>query len=249
MSTITFRDSAVVINGVAMLASQASISESLSYERRDELGGENVRTVPSQRPAGSFSMSYYLPDSDGVIRGLTGYSPVTGKIGDYGFSSGFMTKYSISVEPNSPIQANLSIDFYSAINRGMTSGNAPMGGSNLAHGGGSIASGVSFNTGLFSFDYEISQSFTPYLLLGNTGLMSVERTNGSISCSLEGSGLADAVAEDFCDDGTGISLNLKTLCGDSIGTIQESGMRITSCDLSIDNVDDVIGKVSLIKYF
>ena len=249
MSTITFKNAPVVINGVTKLASEASISENLSYERKDELGAEIVRTVPNERTAGSFSMSYYLSDSDSAIRGLTGYSPVTGKIGDYGFISGFMTRYSISVDPNEPIQANLSVDFYSAINRSMATGTSPSGGLDLAHGGGSIASGVSFNTGLFSFDYEISQTFTPYLQLGNTGLMSVERTNGSISCSLKGSGLADAVADDFCDSGTGISLNLKTLCGTSIGTIQESGMKLADCKISIDNASDVIGEVSLIKYF
>lgn len=249
MSNITFKDSPVTINGVTKLASEASISENLGYERKDELGAEVVRTVPNSRIQGSFSMTYYLSDSDSEIRGLTGYSPITGTIGDYGFYSGFMTRYSISVEPNNPIQASFSANFYSPINRAMTTGLRPSGNLDLAHGGASIASGISFNTGLFSFNYEISQDFTPYWELGGTGLISVERTNGSITCNLQGSGLADAVADDFCDLGTGISLTLKGLCGDSIGTISESGMRLTDAQISINNDSDVVGNVSLIKYF
>lgn len=250
MSDITFQNAPIWINGVTKLASQASISEKTTFERREELGLQSVKTVPTSRPLGSFSATYYLSDDDSDIRGLTGINFISGAVGGYGFYSGLMTTYSINVEPNAVIQASLAIDFYSKINREMATGASPTGGLDIAHGGASIPSGLSFNTGMHSFSYEISQAFTPFFQIGSvTGLISAERTDGSITCSLNGSGLADALDSNFCGSGSGVNLSLRTVCGDEIGTISETGMQIADCRLSLSAENEAVGTINLIKYF
>lgn len=244
---ITFKNAPITINGVTKYATEGTITEDVSFSRIDELANHNVSTNNSSRPKGTLSVNYYLNDSDESIRNLTGIKFVSGSIGDLGFSSGLMSKYSISVKPNELIRATLDIDFYHEIDRNFPLGNAPTIQS-LAHGGSTQASGLVFNTNLFNFEYSISQSISPDFALGGQNIIGANIEDGSITCQLVGSGLGNAV-EFGCSNDNSIVLNLKTLCNNTLGSIVESGMKITSSQLSLDNEQGAVGTVNLIKYF
>ena len=245
-----FKDSPVSINGTTIFANEASLAEGSNSERKDELGSETIRTISASRPRGSFTANYYITDDDNAIRNLTGIIPVSAQIGEYGFSSGILTNYTISAKPNSLIMANLNIQFFSVINRNMTTPDIPDENARFVHGGKSIIQALSYNTGLYEFKLEFSQSVQPYFKLGSNEIIGFDFVNGQIKCDIKGSGLLDAISADsFCPDEQTISLSLRTLCNDVVGTINYGGLQINDAKLNLDSSNDAVGDVSLIKFF
>ena len=248
-SILYFKDCPVALNGLTLFASKASISEKSDLQRRDDLGMSQTDGIRS-RPAGSMTVSYYVDDVvDPQIRNMTGLVPITGVVGDVGFVSGFLTNYSISAQPSQLVQADVTIGFFTNLSHDIDIGDDPEAGIIFAHGGRSVASGLSFNTGLFSFQLDISQSISPYFKIGTNETCGFDRTDGSIKCSLKGSGLNDVLPSGFCDSGSGILLKLRTVCNDDLGDIEVQGMRITDAKMSVDSAEEIVGELNLVKFF
>lgn len=122
----------------------------------------------------------------------------------------------------------------------------------LAHGAFSTvetgSQALLFNTNLLSLDLSFSQSVTPYFGVGGTNIIGLEYGGGQISCSIDGTGIQRMV--DFeCDSGTNLVLTLKNLCNTELEDIRVSGFKITSSSISLNESEDVVGKLEMVRYF
>jgi hypothetical protein len=245
---VKFKDCPISINGVTKHATSASIAESMEMEAVRSLGvSSSAGNWPSNKPRGTFSASYLMTDSDLAVRNLTGVVPVSGNVGGLSFVSGFLSSYSVGAEPNSLVEASVSFDFFQKIEE-LGAFPSPPSGVDYAHGSESYPSSVFFNDNLFRFEYNISQSVTPYFYLGENSICAADLENGSVTVTLEGSGLGGSI-EYPCPSTTSVGLSLRDICGNSIGEIQESGLKIRDSELSVTNDDGLVGKITLEKAY
>tara|TARA_Y100000593_G_C4269244_1_gene316458 strand:- start:333 stop:1268 length:936 start_codon:yes stop_codon:yes gene_type:complete len=116
------------IDGNEIIASNASISLNASLTPRYDHDQRNTRTyAASNGVGGNLSFSYYLTGTDYFKQFLTGQgepvggdstssttfgAPLSGNFGGLNFESGYLTSYSVSFAPNSPVVANATVTFF-----------------------------------------------------------------------------------------------------------------------------------------
>ena len=259
-----FKNTPVWLNGATIHADTASISESVGFEPIPTLGSQNKKLWASTKPEGEMSFTFLVTNADDGIRSLTGCVPVSGSVGGYGFVSGFLTSYSINGEADSLLRGSASFSFFQAIEE--ISGQNDLTEEEYAHGLNTLISTnhvrtvelteefsytvetMFFNDNFYSFDYSISQSITPYFLLGESEISSATLTDGSVSISLEGSGLGGAISYP-CSDYSTVSIGLKDVCENKLGAIVESGMQVEDSSLALSSDKGLEGSISLRRAF
>lgn len=243
-----FENTTVYLNTTCLPAITATLNESIGITRIDDLGRHSVGCWSNSRPEGSFSASLVLHEGIiSFINDCTGIKLISGCIGTNSFSKGFLNEFKISIDPDSNVESDISIDFYSKIGQTTAlpfTGNA----FELPHGGASYAETGLFTPKLSSLEYSITQKVAPSWGFGGYDLLTAKRTDGQIKISLNGTGLQHVVHEN-CDDLINFSLNLNSLCNIDIGTINVSGMKVESSNLTLNLNDDLVGSIELIKYF
>jgi hypothetical protein len=244
-----FKNTTVSLNGKILPASTASLSQSTDLTKIEELGRHAVYSSNGQRPQGKFSSSYYLTKLPIDASGIAGVIQVSGSVGPYSFTKGFLSEYSFSIEPERLIMANISVDFYSDISSGTQRAyNAADFENTFSHGGKSTITSSEFQSSPLSVDYSLSQKIEPTFGLGGNDIINAKQTDGRISITIKGTGLQKAIYEN-CDNTIGISLNLSDLCSNIVGTINEVGLKVVSSSLSLNKDEDLVGSIELVKFF
>ena len=253
MSSISFKNVPVVIGGIHLYASQASIEENLSYDKVESLGRSTVATVESSRPNGTFSADFYLHSSLVTsFLAFQGLVPIAGSIGPLTFASGYMTEFSINIEPLSLVKASVKGVFFSKF--GGRDGSwtsegvfdkAPS--TDFAHGANSY--NIDAGREDISVNFVLSQSFTPHYAVGTEAIIGVEYNGGDIKVSIKGRSLQDGVGVCAVED-SAVELQLAPYCvGNPIaGTAKIEGFKITSSSISVSAGGDLEGSMELIKY-
>lgn len=252
---ISFLNSSFVINGTKFCAYQANFTESSNFQRVDELGYSSVRTVSSSRPNGNFSVDFYLDEKSIAFTNLTGLVPFTGGVSGIGFNTGFMSEFSISAEPLSVIKASIKGSFFERLNRDIIPFSADHDSiDGISHGAASSVgvdigdTSIYSNQNLFSINLSFTQNISPRYKAGSIDLLGYDYEGGEIKCTLNGTGLQRAV--DFlCQDETNIVLNLKNVCNTSLGDIEVKGLKVVNSSVTINEEEDVVGSLELIRYF
>jgi hypothetical protein len=125
-------------------------------------------------------------------------------------------------------------------------------GNEISHGAFSTfktgQNNILFNQNLFSLDISFSQSFQPYYKIGTNNILGINYNGGEIKCTINGTGI-QRIIDSNCSNGTDIVLNLKNLCNSSLGDIYISGLKVISSSLTINEEDDLVGNLELIRYF
>lgn len=249
---ISFKDSTCYINDICVAATSADISENISYSRVDDLGYANTAQVQSSHPQGQFSINGYVDTNTLRLKDLTGFKPITGRVGYLGFTGGFLSSFSISSEPMALMTFSMTSDFFSKMRKDMAELTQTFSGQRFAHSALSTVetgnASLVLNHRMFSVSIELSQETTPKFKIGSNEVLGYDFGGGSIKVSLQGSGLQHAVQEQ-CENSVNFVLNLQNLCNEDVGEIRIEGLKVSDSSVSVDGNDGVNGKVDLVGYF
>lgn len=247
---IMYNNVVVGINGVKLLASNAQISESYPHEGVRGYGDHSISPTgvyESGRKEQTLSMTYFLNSEESMLPfSLTGVQFATVQVKDRMFS-GLVTSAQVSADPLNPVSANVSFLCY-AEQAGEELSDMETG--RLYHGGGSSLSSVPplINSNLYGFSVSMTQSFTPYYMLGSHDLSCVEAIGGTFSVNMQGTGVA-APPEFPCQEPTGLTITLADICGASSDTIVLDSMRQTSFEESISAEDQLVWAADFVRFF
>tara|TARA_R110000824_G_scaffold11986_7_gene52747 strand:- start:3920 stop:4849 length:930 start_codon:yes stop_codon:yes gene_type:complete len=135
----TANNAKLKIDGNEIIALSASISLSASVQPRYDYDQRNTHTfIPTNGIGGNLSFSYYLTGADYFKQFISGQgepqgslaqqdrnefgNPISGNFGGLNFQSGYLTSYSVSFSPNSPVVANATVSFFDDMSN--TTGNS-----------------------------------------------------------------------------------------------------------------------------
>lgn len=241
--SITFKNSPVYVGTDFVFAKTATISERAEFARVDELGYSSVRTILSSRPRGDVSIDGYLTDSALGIIELTGISPFQVRIGPLE-CTGYLEDFSIKIAPLTLVECSMKAVFFSEMSRNASiTPAATLDAEDISHGAFSTAN----INNLVSINLSFSQSVTPYFAIGTNTIIGMDFNGGQIKCDIDGTGLQKVLDLD-CDSSSDLVLNLKNVCNTELGDLTVEGLKVTESSLTIQ-ADDVVGKMSLIRYF
>lgn len=248
---ISYKNSPVVINSRVMYANQLTLTETSEFQRVDELSYPAPTLFSNVRPQTEFSLDGYL--TSGMLRNidLTGLTGFAVKCGTFSLTSGFMNEFSVNAQAVSPITCSLKGIAFESPNRNATPAVVSFEQERGAHGAMSYVQtgeAVMYNTDLLGFTISFTQGIAPFYQIGTRNLLGIDYNGGEIRCTLNGTGIQRAV--DFgCGNATDVVLNLKNLCNTSLGDITISGFKVNNSSLTVNENDDVVGNLELIRYY
>lgn len=224
----TYENVPIVIGGTLVLASSASVDEVRPFESRRGYGDHFV-TPSGVHESGRKQVNLtvqYLGNTESAFIPFraTGIEYVAVGIHDKLYS-GLVTSFSASADPVNPIDVSASFVCFSDP---ASLGEYLTGTDRVWHGGGSTITGLPSVAGdLVSFTVSMSQSFTPYYIVGEDQLSGLSRTDGTISLSLSADEPFDA--QEFpCVTGETATLTLSDICGGNSVSETIDGLRMTS---------------------
>jgi hypothetical protein len=154
----------------------------------------------------------------------------------------------LSAQPFELIEVSAGFDFYNGIEEYSDTGiYDPQDFSILNGRFSSGIDNVGFNNKLLNYSYSIQQSVEPIYVLSESYPSGYSRSNGQITISVQGTGIADAV--DFpCADLVTSSITLGSTCGESF-TISTTGLKPEKVSIQAQVGAQMVGSVDLIKFF
>lgn len=244
---VTYKNVAISVNGTGLMCSSATIGNSKSYQSLVGLGKKNnAYSFQTDRATSNVSVEFV---SNVSLLGLTGNVPANLVVAGVSGSAGRMTSYGINVPARGLITSSASFDFYKPISGNVSSGLANYNSQLFPQASFSRYTGLGFNDSAVSISIQYSQGFDNDYKLGTVSdILSVERTESSVTVSIEGTGLGLYLSQP-CQDVFMFSFTGKDLCGNSIFAINLDKLKAVSSELSINTDSQLIGKAEFIKYF
>ena len=161
---------------------------------------------------------------------------------------------SVSIEPNSIVNATLGGNFYDGglipEAGGITAGDAALGNGTLAVGHGATSTGakVGFACDPFSASYEASRGFNPIYSLGSLSAKFVMITDPQQSVTLQGENMPTGGGDDpLCLSPTNASITVKDTCKQDVTSFSVCGY-IQSRDIEVAENDVLRGNVTIVDY-
>lgn len=170
------------------------------------------------------------------------------------FDQGMANSMSVSIEPNSIVNATLGGNFYDGglkpSGGGMQAGESETGNGTLAvgHGAKSTGAKVGFSCDPFTANYEASRGFNPIYSLGSLAAKFVMITDPQQSVTLQGENIPTGGGDDpLCLTPTNASISVKDTCDNPITTLSVCGF-IQSRDIEVAENDVLRGNVTIVDY-
>ena len=251
---ITFENSPVQIGSFNVLANSASISLNNPMRGTTKFGTPGYYSeVREGRAVGTFSVTYYMTDTDEAVRNLfsgSGIQLVNMSVGPYRCYSGVANSMSMSIDPYSVVSCTLDMSFYNGYDQGGSHSSIATP-PDLIHGGASDAYGnLLWGTDIVSCEYSLSQSISPVYALGERTPSGYTRNDGVLEVGLQGTGWGHII--DFstgCEGYTTGYINLTGVCtGTAGGQIPFSG-HIMNPDVTVAPNEEIIGSLTVFGTF
>ena len=249
MQRFNYNEIAVKVDGVEILCSEASASVSNSLSPSILVNRQSPEEYLADSPlGGSIELSYYSSGVGALDKYLiTGSGPFPVNIGGIAISSGYLSRYSLSVSPHKHVFAQAAIDFHEDFTGRIIPTRSVASSKNLLNYNEIeiIESGLNLSGNILSIKYDFSQEMDPLTILSGKGVSEVRFLTKESSLSLvsyqdnqsfpaEGKNVYIRVASkaleeetdnlvfnsDFEDTGTGI-LGFSTFGSASISTSEK----------------------------
>jgi len=264
---------ASTFENVFVLANSVQLSDNLPMTEIRRLGREGGYAGRPQAPVeGSLSVNFVYGEMSVKVEDETLNAPlkawfdnltgtveyIDADIGPYQFSSGLLTNFSFSAEPNAVVKASADFVFYNAeLSKAIASGISNASLTAVGHGvyssGAFSDASIGLNNHSLSFSYNLSQAFEPSRYLGEVTTSLVQRRDGQISIDIEGDDLGAALtasAGSLCKNRiTDATFNVSGLCKPAFGDQYPVKGYVENREISVSEGDIVHGSLSIIDYF
>jgi len=258
---------------IFIMANSITINDQLPIAQIRRLGREGAYAGRAESPVqGQLSIDFVYGEMSVFVDGVKIYSPskswfdnLTGKveyidafIGPYQFSSGLLTDFSFSSEPNSIVNTSIGFVFY---NSELSKLDSPVIEqqyfSGVGHGvyssGDFSDPTIGSNQNSFSFSYNLSQGFEPVRYAGQVSPAIIKRTDGEITFNIQGDDLANGLTtspDSLCKDRINeANFFITGLCNNNFGDKYTVKGYIQDREISIVEGDIVRGSLKIIDYF
>jgi hypothetical protein len=249
---INYQDINVKINNNIIYATSANFSFDTPLNTIRQLGKRNAFDDVINGPIlGNLNIDYIVAGSTdygrniflNIINGSYSSTPV--EIGGRNFN-GYLTRHSLSAEPNSVIEGSLEFIVYSQLNNNgmISSSNNNRQTSNLiGHGAGSSV-GV---TNATNFNYEASVEWEPFYKLTNSGPTAVIYRGASERLTISGPNLGRQIVQ--CKNTNLTTVSIRSICGNSLFNITIPDPLVESSESNVEAGGFVEGSFTLVKNY
>lgn len=251
---IYYNEAPVSIQGKSVCARSASMNSNNSLQPNYELGRRSPRAaVASDRVRGSLSLDYIISDGGDPILALTGDAnglPIeaSGSVGTVAFEKAYLSSLSVRGEPNQVVSANAGFELFADFGDDLSALQGSDWEGSVGHGSNSAIQGssaIGINLPI-SFSYEVSLTHAPYYTLGELNVTGVERTDGSISMTIEGEDIGDNLT--LCGTDAILSVDVKDLCSNDILQTYSVSGKITQRQLDVSANEAIRGTITVVQF-
>ena len=242
----------VELDGVQVYATSANFSSSKDTQKIKALGYSGSAMVATDKPLSSVSVDCYVVGSAlgtflDKFKGNAGTFTIDmGSMGEA--TSCRLTSFGMNGDSQGIITASIGAETADGLGGGSAAGEGALD-IEPAIGAKSTASAddMGFNAEIFSFSYDMSQSFERLYSMGGGGSPdSVSWLEGEESITLEGAGGGAGVSTALCPEADGsASVVAKSCDGSTLMTIAVSNGILTSSDVGVAEGDVIKGSATL----
>jgi len=249
MNFIRYTECPISINGENFYATRATLGSMASLHPNRVVGGSLEGYGPTSAIADSVNLNYYVSEANDSVMSLTGNLPCSGSFGGINFSGAYLTKYSISIVPYSPIEVSVSFNIYSGFSGSLNGQSGDFNTSLIDIANGAHTDLLNFNSlkmGMdnpVSIDYNIDCQRTPNYVIGEENPRYVILGTIDKSMSIKGENIGDLISYSGRSSAS-MSITPKNINNLSRGQTLECGGVIYSQNLSVSAggiVDGTIG--------